>query len=280
MPITITKADGSKQLFEKQKVKQTCYRLGADEVLADQVAGIVEGRLYPGITTGTIFKMISSLMRKHRPALKHLFDLRKGISLMEPKYEFEPFVRLLLSQIGYSVKPNTILRGQCGEHEVDALATKDRINYFVEIKHHYSYHALTGLDESRIARAILEDVTDAFNSGSNGLRIDSAMIITNTRYSEHAIVYGKCRNILQIGWTSPENLGLRDIVERGKLYPLSCLRGLSNEKRLRLVNAGILLIKQLLDYDTRSIEKRTGLSQNEVLSIIEKAQHTTETIWR
>jgi Restriction endonuclease/AF1548-like, C-terminal len=198
---------------------------------------------------------------------------------MESKPEFEAFVRVLLAHNGFQVKPNKILKGLCGEHEVDALATKDGLTYFVEAKHHLSYHALTGLDESRIARAIIEDVTDGYASGVTKTKIDRAMIVTNTRYSEHAINYGRCRSISQVGWVSPEGFGLRDIVEKNKLYPLSCLRGVSTETRLRLVELGIVLIKQLLEQDCRYIERKIGLSHETVLSLMEKARHTTKTLW-
>jgi hypothetical protein len=198
---------------------------------------------------------------------------------MESKPEFEVFVRVLLAHSGFQVKPNTILRGFCGDHEVDALATKDGLTYLVEVKHHYNYHALTGLDESRIARAIIEDVTDGYKSGATKIKIDKAMIVTNTRYSDHAVDYGSCRGILQVGWASPEGFGLRDMVEKHKLYPLSCLRGVSTDTRLRLVDAGIVLIKQLLEQDRFYLERKIGLPQKTVLSIMEKAKHTTETLW-
>jgi len=158
-------------------------------------------------------------------------------------------------------------------------ATKDGLTYIVEAKHHINYHSLTGLDESRIARAIIEDVTDAYTRGVTKTKIDRAMIVTNTKYSEHAINYGICRDILQVGWASPDGFGIRDTVEKYHLYPLSCLRGLSAETRLRFVEVGIVLIKQLLEQDSRYLERKIGLPQQTVLSIMEKAKHTTETLW-
>jgi len=279
LAVYVTKADGSKQLFDREKIVQTCQRIGANPKVAVQVAQEIENNIYEGITTREVLQTIFKLVGQHKPAVKHLFDLKQGISLMEPKPEFEVFVRVLLAHNGFQVKPNAILRGLCGEHEVDAIATKDGLTYLVEAKHHSNYHALTGLDESRIARAIIEDVTDGYTNGGAEIRIDRAMIVTNTRYSEHAVNYGRCRGILQVGWASPEGLGLRDMVEKHKLVPLSCLRGISTDTRLRLVEAGIVLIKQLLEQDSYYLERRIGLSHKTVLSIIEKAKHTTETLW-
>ena len=279
LSIFVTKADGSKQLFDREKVVQTCLRMGADLEVAQMVAREVERRLHEGIATKEILQIIFASMSKPKPAVKHIFDLKQGISLMESKPEYEVFVRVLLSHSGFQVQPNAILRGLCGEHEVDALATKEGLTYLVEAKHHLNYHALTGLDESRIARAIIEDVTEGYRSGVTKIRIDGAMIITNTRYSEHAINYGRCRNILQVGWTSPEGFGMKDVVEKYKLYPLSCLKGVSTETRLRLVEAGIVLIRQLAEQDSHYIERKIGLPHGTVLSIMEKAKHATETLW-
>jgi hypothetical protein len=279
LAVFVTKANGSKQAFDKEKIVQTCLRMGLNRKVAHEIAQQVEEKLYEGITTKEILEVVIALIHKHKPAVKHVFDLKHGISLMEPKPEFEVFVRALLAHSGFQVKPNTILRGLCGEHEVDAIAIKDGLTYFVEAKHHVNYHALTGLDESRIARAIIEDVADGYKRGTTEVKIDRAMIVTNTRYSEHAIIYGRCRNILQVGWTSPEGFGLRDTVEKYKLYPLSCLKGVSTETRRRLVEAGIVLIKQLLEQDSQYIGRKIGLSQETVLSIMEKARHSKETLW-
>ena len=48
---------------------------------------------------------------------------------------------------------------------------------------------------------------------ASDLKVDRVMIVTNTRYSEHASRYGKCRNILQIGWSSPINFSLQNMIE-------------------------------------------------------------------
>lgn len=279
MAVSITKANGARQLYDPEKIIQTCLRLGATNEEATQIEQQVARMLYDGISTQKILKLIFILMRKSKPAIRHLFDVRRGISLMVPKPEFEMFVRALLIHSGFEVNPNAILRGSCGEHEVDAIASKDDLTYLVEVKHHINYHALTGLDESRIARAVLEDVTEGHQKGVTKIRIDRAMLVTNTRFSDHAIEYGQCRGILQVGWSSPANFGLRDAIQKYKLHPISCLRSVSLDTRLRLATAGIVLIKQLLQQDSTYLERKLGLSQEKVRSIMESARHTTETLW-
>ena len=249
--------------------------MGANRRIASDVADEVEARLYDGVPTRKVLQMIFRLLRKREPTVQHFLDLRKGLSLMNSKPEFEKFVQILLAHHGFEVDPNQIIRGKCVGHEVDAIARKDGITYFVEAKHHSNYHAPTGLDESRIARAVLEDVTEGFALGKSGLKIDRAMIVTNTRYSEHARRYGKCRNILQIGWSSPNTLGLQNMIEEKKLYPLSCIKGLNSETKMKLVNSGIVLMKQLVEEEPSRIAGETGISREILKGIIEKAKTST-----
>lgn len=272
MRVYVTKADGTQQLFDREKVVRTCLRMGASRKIADDVAERVEKRLHDGIPTRKILQMTFRLLRSYKPAISHLLDLRRGLSLMDSKPEFEIFVQILLAHNGFDVSPNRIVAGKCVEHEVDAIARKGGVTYFVEAKHHVNYHTPTGLDESRIARAILEDVAEGFQCGSCDLKIDGAMIVTNTRYSEHARRYGKCRNILQIGWNSPANLSLQSMIEEQNLYPLSCLRGLKRETKTKIVNSGIVLMKQLFEEKLSTLARKTGVPKETLKQIIEKAE--------
>ena len=225
-----------------------------------------------------MLQLIFRFMGKDKPGVRYLFDLRKGLSLMGSKPEFEVFVRVLLAHQGFEVSANQILKGLCVEHEADVIARKEGVTYFVEAKHHLSYHALTGLDESRIARAVLEDVSESYKLLENDFKIDKAMIVTNTRFSEHAIKYGLCRGILQVGWNYPLNHGLENMIEEKRLHPLSCLKGLNREDRLRLVDCGLVLMRQLLAEDPSELARKTGLKREDVKEIMEKARYSATTL--
>ncbi len=244
--------------------------MGASIQVANQVADKVERRIYDGIPTTSVLQITLRFMRGQRPDMANLLDLRKGLSIMFPKPEFEVFVQALLAKSGFEVSPNTLLTGKCVTHEVDGIAKRDGITYLVEAKHHVNYHALTGLDESRIARAILEDVGEGSALGMSALKIDKAMIVTNTRYSDEALQYGRCRDILQIGWSSPAGSGLQDLIEGTHMFPLSCLKGLSQSARLRLAIAGFVLFGQIANEDAADLARKTGLPLHVVEGVKEK----------
>jgi len=114
VPVFVTKADGSRQFFDKEKVVRTCLRMGASKHVAYEVAEKVEQRLYDGIPTAKVLQLVFLFMRKQQPRVSYPYDLRRGMSLMSPKPEFEEFVQLLLSSNGFEVDPNRFLLETAG----------------------------------------------------------------------------------------------------------------------------------------------------------------------
>jgi len=268
----VIKADGRKQLFDKEKIIQTCLRIGASREIAEHITNKIEAKVYNGMETRKILKMIFRLLGVYRPSIKHIVDLRKALSLMRPKPDFERFIQILLSEHGYEVTPNQIIRGKCVEHEVDAVVRKNGKAYMVEVKHHYNYHTPTGLDVSRIARAVFEDITEGFALGLHNLKIDEAMIICNTKLSNHAKRYTECRGIHHIGWGSPINSDLRIMIQKKKVYPVTYIKGLNKELREKLSNAGIILLKHLVTEKLENIKRKTGIPKKNIESLAKKAQ--------
>jgi hypothetical protein len=246
--------------------------MGATLAVAESIAEEIETRIYDGIETKKILQMIFKHLRKHKPVIRHQIDLRKALSLLNPAPDFERFIQLLLSEHGYEVTPNQIVRGRCVEHEVDAVARKNGKTCIVEVKHHFKYHTPTSLDVSRISRAVFEDVTEGYELGLNSLKIDYVLIVCNTKLSEHAKRYADCRGIRNIGWSSPPNHDLQTMIDEKKLYPITLLKGLNAETRNKLVHNGVILLKQLTEKNPTELRRQTGISKEKLESIIDKAR--------
>ena len=272
MTVYVTKFDGTQQPFDKNKIVRTCLRMGATRDVAESIAEEIETRIYDSIETKKILQMIFKRLRKHKPVIRHQIDLRKALSLLNPAPDFERFIQLLLSEHNYEVTPNQIIRGRCVEHEVDAIARKNGKTCIVEVKHHHKYHTPTSLDVSRISRAVFEDVTEGHELGLNNLKIDYALIVCNTKLSEHAKRYADCRGIRHIGWSSPPNHDLQTMIEEKKLYPITFLKGLNAETRKRLASKGIILLRQLTGKSSKELRRQTGISKEKIESIIDKAR--------
>ena len=132
------------------------------------------------------------------------------------------------------------------------------------------------MDESRIAWSVLEDATEGFELGLSSVKTDRAMIICNTKFSDHAKLYAKCKGIYQIGWSSPPDCGLQILIEEKKLYPITSLRGLKTRIRIKLLDAEIILLRQLMEKSPEELEKETGIEKKTLNSIIENARTVLE----
>jgi hypothetical protein len=272
LPVWVTKANGKREEFSKWKIERTCLRMGASEETAQAIADDIESRLYDGITTRRILQMVYRRLKKHKPVMKLQTDLRRSLSLLRSAPDFESYIQMLLREHGYSVTPNQIIRGRCVEHEVDAVATKDGKTCIVEVKHHYKYHTPTSLDVSRISRAVFEDLTEGHEAGYNNTKIDYAMIVCNTKLSEHAKRYANCRNIKHISWSSPKNQDLQTMIQTKKLYPITILKGLTPTTRNKLTSNNIIMLKQLTETNTTHLRRQTGIQKNKLNSIVDNAK--------
>ncbi len=246
--------------------------MGATREVAEGVAERIERRIYDGIDSKRILGMIFRQLGRYNPTVKHHIDLRMALAMMEPKPDFEQYVRELLKQQGYQVTPNMILRGKCVEHEIDAIAKKDEKTYIVEVKHHSNHHTLSGLDVDRISRATFEDITEGFELGLNSIKVDKAMIVCNVKISDHAKRYADCRKIEHIGWRYPPNRGIDRMIEEKKLYPISYLKNLDPANMRKLTGGGVLLLKQLVESSPETLGEKTRIPSKRIKAIQQQAR--------
>jgi Holliday junction resolvase-like predicted endonuclease len=246
--------------------------MGATHEVAVGVANRVEQRIYDGIESKRILSMIFRQLGRYHPAVKHHTDLRRALAMMEPKPDFEEYIRMLLKEQGYQVTSNEIVRGKCVEHEIDSIASKDGKTYIVEVKHHSNHHTLSGLDVDRISRAIFEDITEGFKLGLNSINVEKAIIVCNVKLSEHAKRYADCRGIEHIGWRYPPDHGIDRMIEEKKLYPITYLKNLDSADMRRLTSGGVLLLKQLVESSPESLGQRTRIPRRRLEAIQQRAR--------
>ncbi|UCH32209.1 MAG: hypothetical protein JSV05_02125 [Candidatus Bathyarchaeota archaeon] len=123
--ITVTKANGAKQAFERLKIVRTCLRMGASEKMSEAVADEVEKQVFNGIKTSKILQMIFDELGKRNRSFKYRICLRRSLSLMKPKPDFERFIQIVLKEHGYDVTPNQIIQGKWIDHEINAIVRRN-----------------------------------------------------------------------------------------------------------------------------------------------------------
>jgi hypothetical protein len=269
--VFVTKFDGTRQSYEREKVIRTCIKLHATKELAENAADKVESRLYNGIPTREILRMIYRYLAEDRPQTKYELDLRHAICLLRSKPDFEQYVSRLLATCGYNVVGPQIIRGRCVEHEIDDVARKDNETVYVEVKHHSFPHTFTGLDIFLQARATFEDLVNGYEAGYNKIPFNKPMVICNTKLSDHAKRYASCAQIDHISWQSPQENSLEKLIEEKQLYPVTVMKALDSETQAKLGDAGIILLQELIESDPAKLSEMTKIPKDKIKKLIQRA---------
>lgn len=245
----VLKSDGRSVPFNFGKVKATCIRAGASNKLATHVAKKISGRIYHGISTRQIYRMVlEELAIDNQNVIGHRYRLKESIMQMGPAgFSFENYVSTILAACGFNVKSRRLkIQGTCVTHEIDIVATSDNKNkYMIECKFHNSSGIYTGIKEALYTHARFLDLKGRF---------DKEMLVCNTKMSIDAITYGKCVGQEILSWRYPDGKGLEKIIEGRGLYPITIL-GLSKKELLNLSENNIMLAKSLLDLDSNQLSK-------------------------
>jgi len=268
----VTKADGSKQVFDKQKIFRTCLRLQATQQEAQSVADKIEARARSGVTTKEILQLIFRYMREYRPEVKHITDLREAIALMRPKPDFEQYVALLLKEQGYNVETNLLIKGKCVEHEVDAVAKKNNECIYVEVKHHFQHHTFTGVGVFLEAWASYVDLLQGFEAAKNPHRFNKVMVVCNTKISEHARQYATCKGIVHIGWNFPAGNSLAEMTQKKSLHPITILKSLDKRTEAKLGDAGVITLRQLVETNVAELAAKANADKQKIKNLADKAK--------
>ena len=194
------------------------------------------------------------------------------LGALRSKPDFEMFVALVLKEYGYEVQTNQIVSGKCVEHEIDVIAKKGNETILVEAKHHEQYHTYTGLSVFLEVQAELEDLMEGYKIRKNKINFTKALIVCNTKISDHAERYATCRDIGYISWKLPKEKNLEQVIEDGKLYPITLLKGVDMITQDRLIGKGIILVKQLIEMNENELVKKTGIEKTKARDLVRKAK--------
>lgn len=244
MSTMVTKLDGTAEPYNEEKIRLSASRIGVPEGLQKEMLMSIRDRLYDGIKTDEIFAMIKEFLKSSdSPYLALKYNLKEALTQLGPSgYPFEKYVSLLLQELGYQTKINQTIAGGCVPHEVDVVAVKDNITYFIEAKFHKNVSQRTDVRVPLYIKSRYEDLKTAWQNGES-----CPWIVTNTRFSTDAIKYAECQNIKLTSWGYPKGSGIMDLIEATNLHPFTIIDGMSPGDKIRLMSAGVVTCKQLLD---------------------------------
>lgn len=269
--VEVTKWDGRREPFQREKVERTLLRLGAPPRLAERLSRKIEDEAYEGIPTKEVLDRVYQALEEYKPAVALRKDLRTALGEMRSAPDFEEYVRIVLRAQGYRVHPNRIIQGLCVTHEVDGIAEKDGERIYLEVKHHRDPHNYTPFEGTLSAKAKLDDIREGLKRGLNNEPFDRVLIVCNTRLTEHARRYADCIGIDHMGWNVPHGRGFERLIEEKRLYPVTILRSPTEEEKGKLSEHGILTLEQLI-----SRMERVNIPESRMSELIDETKRILE----
>lgn len=280
--VYITKANGEREIFVPQKLRDSFRRAKASPEVAERVLQHVMSELKDGATTTDIYRHAFDLLKKEEKPAAVRYSLRKAIMDLGPTgFPFELLVAEIFRSRGFEVTTDATVTGKCVEHEVDIAAWNDGELIMCEAKFHNEIGLKSDLKVALYVNSRWEDLKDQdfdlkeFNptlsrdAGLRGTRkLTEGWLVTNTKFSVSAIKYAKCRNMKLVGWNYPEEGGLQDLIEEARLHPITCLESITKHEEQMLMSSGIILCKQALE--NPDVAASAGLPQEKIKKMLEE----------
>ena len=245
--LDIIKSSGEKVKFSLDKLRNSLKRTGADKETVSQIIDKVRDELYQGISTGEIYNRAFSLLKKKKSYFASKYKLKKAIYELGPTgFPFERFISAILKYSGFSTKVGQILQGQCVTHEIDVIAIKNNESTIIECKFHSEQGLNCNVKIPLYIAARFKDINDYWDSEPHKTNLTNGWVVTNTRFTEDALQYGKCCGLYLLSWDYPKNDGLKDRIDRLGLYPITVSTQLTKREKQFLLSRDIVLCRELI----------------------------------
>ncbi|MDD3877082.1 MAG: ATP cone domain-containing protein [Bacteroidales bacterium] len=247
--ITIRKASGVTEKFDVEKLKRSLKNAGAQDHIIDDIINDIETWIYEGVTTKKIYtRAFTHLRRKNSPsALRYKF--KQALFELGPTgFPFEQFIGEIFRKQGFEILVGQIIEGNCVHHEIDVIATNKSEQRLIECKFGKDQGKLVSVQVPLYVRSRMDDIIRKrkYIKEYSNLAF-SACIVTNTRFSSDSIQYSQCAGLQLLGWDYPVGNGLKDMIERDKIFPVTVLNNLTTREKQFLLEKGIVVCSQLLN---------------------------------
>lgn len=248
--VEVIKHSGERARFSIDKLKNSLRKSGAEEDLVNEIANHVRDELYQGITTQEIYNRAFALLKKKKRGFASKYKLKKAIYELGPTgFPFEKFVSALLFYSGYEVETGSIFQGKCVAHEVDVVAKKNDEYILAECKFHGEEGRNCNVKIPLYINSRYQDILNFYKNKSDDIIPNQGWVVTNTRFTEDALTYGKCVGLYLLSWDYPQDNGLKDRIDRLGLYPITVSTLMSQREKQFLLSRDVVLCKQLINDD-------------------------------
>lgn len=245
----IKKYSGELVDFDLNRLKGSLVKSGASDETIDAVWQKIEPTLFDGVSTKQIYKTAFQLLKEERNSLAARYSLKKALRDLGPTgYLFEKWVARLFEYVGYKTLTSLMLEGKAINHEVDVVAQKEGEMLLVECKFRNTVDAKVDVTNPMYFLSRFIDLKDkSFSFFDREAMFTQPWLVTNAYLTKDAVSFGTCYNIQLLSWDYPSGNSIKNRVDNMSLYPLTCLTTINKLEKERLLSAGHILVKDILE---------------------------------
>ena len=245
--VLITKASGEMVPFNPSQLRSSLERSKAETSAIDFVVDSISAMLYEGISTREIYRKAFGMLRKQSRSTAARYKLKNAIMELGPAgFAFEKFVAALLRAEGYHAHTGEIVQGKCVKHEVDVIAERANVRCMIECKFHSDKAKYSDVKVPLYIQSRFLDVKNAWRLDSKHESKEfEGWVVTNTRFSSDAELYGGCVGLKLISWDLPKGNSIKERIDRSGLHPVTSLTTLTHSEKKSLLDMDVILCSDL-----------------------------------
>ncbi|MFW5793565.1 MAG: restriction endonuclease [Bacteroidota bacterium] len=269
--ILVKKASGDLETFSEAKLVNSLKRAGADSRAIEKIVNNIQDWIFNGVTTKKIYSRAFAMLKKKKTGVAARYKLKKAIAELGPSgYPFEHFVGQIFEKLGYEVSVGVTIQGNCVSHEVDVVANKDNVQNLMECKFYNNGGKHANVQVSLYVRSRVNDIIRKRKNLPEYKNYDfEGWVVTNTRFTADSMAFGTCSGLKLLSWDYPQNNGLKDIIERLKIFPITVLTMITKKEKIILMDKGIVLCSQLIS--NPKVFEIIGINKNKQKKVLEEA---------
>lgn len=244
----VTKFNGELVDYNPKALKISLTKSGASKDEVEEVFELMTPKIFDGIKTQDLFNLAFESLKKYRSSYAARYSLKKALRDLGPEgYYFEKYIKRLMETVGFNAINGQTVQGNAVTHEIDVIVQKDDILYFCECKFRNDIDAKISVTTPMYFMSRMIDVKDKeYTYFNKTLRPTKGFLITNAYLTTDSIDWAEYYKIGMISWNYPENMSLKYLIDNLAIYPITCLTSLSKEQQKVLMDAGCLLVKEIL----------------------------------
>ncbi len=245
----IQKKSKNFEKFSKQKFKSSLLSAGLSEKKSEEVFDEINSHLDEYFSTALLHKATYKAILKRSKVYAANYDIKRAIYNLGPTgFPFEILCAQMLEAKGFQTQVGVVKQGKYVSHEVDIIAHREDQSLYCECKFHAQKFYKNDIKIPLYVHSRYLDLKEA-NPGENF----RYALISNTQFSSDAIAYSRGVGLVLYSLNYPEKNTFVDHIKKYKVYPITVLKSLRVKDRKKLLEQGIVVIKQVSEKDLEDI---------------------------